>query len=72
MICIDQSTALRDQQPLSVLAKNRGNKLPFGIHLELVSITDNSNQQLSYIEIGWKLNHLEWCREIHEILIQII
>jgi len=59
MICIDQSTASRDQQPLSILAKSRGNKLPFGIHLELTSATDDLHQQLAFIEIGCKLKQIE-------------
>ena len=37
MICVDQGTAERNQQPLAVLAKSRGKKLPFGILLQLCS-----------------------------------
>ena len=46
MICVDQQTAERNQEPLRVLANTRGKKVPFGVHLELVSlILDNGSIQ---------------------------
>ena len=35
MVCVDQNTASRNQEVLSVLANFRGKKMPFGICLEM-------------------------------------
>jgi hypothetical protein len=37
MICVDQSTAGRNQEALAILVSNRGKKMPFGIHMQLSS-----------------------------------
>jgi hypothetical protein len=48
MVCVDQNTASRNQEALSVLANIRGKKMPFGICLEMCSQSSDSK----VIEIG--------------------
>ena len=46
MICVDQETATRNQEPLTVLASTRGKKIPFGVLLELSNLDDNKAESL--------------------------
>ena len=57
MICVDQSTAGRNQETLAILAKNRGKKMPFGIHMELSSDEDKRIiiQSNSFIKISFEI-----------------
>jgi hypothetical protein len=48
MVCVDQNTASRNQEALSVLANIRGKKMPFGICLEMCTQSRDSK----VIEIG--------------------
>ena len=48
MVCVDQNTATRNGEALSVLAEFRGKKMPFGICLEIGSIPNDTK----FVEIG--------------------
>jgi len=48
MVCVDQNTASRNQEALSVLANFRGKKMPFGICLEMCSQSNGSE----VVEVG--------------------
>ena len=43
MVCVDQNTAIRNQEALFALTDHRGKKMPFGIRLELDSIVANES-----------------------------
>ncbi|KZS21851.1 Molybdenum cofactor sulfurase [Daphnia magna] len=52
MVCIDQNTAIRSREALTVLANTRGKKMPFGICLEMCS--NASGAQV--VEIGYPVS----------------
>lgn len=50
MICVDQETAIRNREPLTVLATTRGKKIPFGVLLELSNLDHNNKDE--FLQIG--------------------
>lgn len=53
MICIDQNTATRNREALSILAEVRGKKMPFGIYLEWdFPINSSLSNETALIETG--------------------
>jgi molybdenum cofactor sulfurtransferase len=64
MVCIDQKSAQKRQEPFSTLAKTRrrDGKVWFGVHLCLVQAHNRANVTTEKRGVGWTLEESTWLR----------